>query len=1540
MRKSLLLVLSAVFALSMGTMSAAETISGKALFKSSGRTLKESSAFHSRSQLERIPTKAEVYGGAFQGQAEICPSSPLTETGIIPTAPAKASNQRTARALLIYADYEKTANKIIEVPITAGSVGDFEVVANKIPSMPYKAYGEYIVNAVAFDNKFMASTFCSMMYSQTNSVYTVADWNHLYNYDYRIADLEATALSYNSADGVCYGVFQGTNPTTSKEEWFFGRWIDPSSYTIPEPISWLGSEAKWYAMTISPEGIIYAIDADCNLLKVDKTTGAYTVVGSTGLTNKYKTSACYDAVNNRILFATSLDTGSAMTSIDPATGRATILYLMPHGEQIVGLFIPDPEAEAKAPAAPTNVTADFPLGSLSGNIRFKVPTTYFDGTAASGTVNYEVSIDSEIVSTGTATYGSDVAAPVTVKSSGNTIVTVRLSNAAGKSPITRETLFCGTPRPRTPYFRSFTYNEQDKCFEMTWMPNSDNSGQNGGVVNNDDLTYELVRYPDMKVIPVEKGELTIKDSFTPSGNFEIVYYDLCAIYHGSRSYTVRSIPTKFGIIIPPFTDEMMSNMSSAAYSYLTTANDKLSWSYIGPVTQQEKQHGWMNHGTANSSTPMDSYLVMAPMRLEKGKVYTLAFTAACTNTSWRNEKMAVYMGKEISVEGLRQQTLIEPISIYERREENGERHSCNFSAPEDGIYYIAFHHNSGPNLRFLYIGDISVSAPIDGQVPAEVTNLTLKAAPNGQLQASISFDMPTKSVNGETLTGKTSVKIYRNDEKIADTTPSATSFTFTDEKAANGVNNYVIVPYNANGDGLKSTANVFVGVGKPTNPAPHAWYGANDGQAVVSWPQVAVDEFGTTLSTANTRYEVQRDWILSNGTTNRELIAANLSGFKFTDQYCNANDEQTSASYWVRTVTDGGTSQWVSTRKLGLGKPYTTPWIESFPNRACDYNWHTVGSSMNWAMIGDDIYDDVKSVDNDNGFLLCTAAAENTSGLIYSGCISIPADMVNPVFSFYYLNQGSYHGTPVKNIVEMVILDSQGQKHVKKAVCNGPWGWERMAYDMSKYKGQKVQVGVYMECIDRPSIALDAFRISSRLETDIDMVQLSGPEEITVGQDAVLTVSYENLGVSDIPAGYKVQLYRGSELVDQVDGKAIKSDGRESVNFTIKTNGAMPEKESYQAVIKVDNDDDMSNNRSNFFELAINHNIGYPEPGNTSADRTSDGARISWTAPDMSKTPHKTYTEDFESFESFAKTIPEWTILDEDKGIVSPISNYIQTSETWGSPFGFFVQDSSVEPFNKYEEFTPSSGKKYMASQLTADANGNSIQNNDWLISPELSGDAQTAAFMGKSISSSWPESFRVYYSMTGKEISDFQLIGGVVGAPSAWVHYTAKLPAGSRYFAIQCVSEGCLQFMVDDVTLRLKSSDLIDLDLIGYNIYRDGKLVNAEPVKSLSYIDTQAGSKQYSYLVTAVYSQGESQPSPEAILLADAGVDNLSTTEPIIITRPGVIMVTIGDLRNVEIYSASGLRLHNSQGACTVNVPAGVYIVKVGSRISKVIVD
>ena len=65
---------------------------------------------------------------------------------------------------------------------------------------------------------------------------------------------------------------------------------------------------------------------------------------------------------------------------------------------------------------------------------------------------------------------------------------------------------------------------------------------------------------------------------------------------------------------------------------------------------------------------------------------------------------------------------------------------------------------------------------------------------------------------------------------------------------------------------------------------------------------------------------------------------------------------------------------------------------------------------------------------------------------------------------------------------------------------------------------------------------------------------------------------------------------------------------------------------------------------------------------------------------------------------------------------------------------------------------------------------------------------------------------------------------------------------------------------------------------LLGYNVYRDGEKLNAEPVTANSYTDAVSDSKTHKYKVTAVYDEGESNFSEELSVGATTGINTVAT--------------------------------------------------------------
>ena len=128
--------------------------------------------------------------------------------------------------------------------------------------------------------------------------------------------------------------------------------------------------------------------------------------------------------------------------------------------------------------------------------------------------------------------------------------------------------------------------------------------------------------------------------------------------------------------------------------------------------------------------------------------------------------------------------------------------------------------------------------------------------------------------------------------------------------------------------------------------------------------------------------------------------------------------------------------------------------------------------------------------------------------------------------------------------------------------------------------------------------------------------------------------------------------------------------------------------------------------------------------------------------------------------------------------------------------------------------------------------------------------------------------------------------------------------------------------------------------DLMGFNIYRDGILINNELVTVNNYQDLPAQTGYYCYTVTALYDLcGESDPSNEECIDFHVGIHNNDLSDVKIYPNPSNSILNIeltSNVSQVVIYNYLGqVVLENNITDETLlhidlrNYDAGAYLVR-----------
>jgi hypothetical protein len=267
------------------------------------------------------------------------------------------------------------------------------------------------------------------------------------------------------------------------------------------------------------------------------------------------------------------------------------------------------------------------------------------------------------------------------------------------------------------------------------------------------------------------------------------------------------------------------------------------------------------------------------------------------------------------------------------------------------------------------------------------------------------------------------------------------------------------------------------------------------------------------------------------------------------------------------------------------------------------------------------------------------------------------------------------------------------------------------------------------------------------------------------------------------------------------------------------------------------------------------------------------------------------YFDDFEDHEDFAVNSSGsvgWTYLDVDNR-----DTYTWTACTFknmGSKMAFIVMNpSKTSPsVADYPFYKPFSGNKMLVDFCAIDG-----QNNDYLISPALDFDRDfKVSFRCRSYRESFNlERVRVGYSTTGKNPSDFTFVTPepYLEIPAEWTLVEVDIPQEACYVCVNCVSDDAFMFLLDDLfvgtnavrpnapALRPGSASMRSASnrnpLVGFNVYRDGVKVNAEPVTEVRYTDTVSEYRNYEYAVSALYQDGTESAVSEPLTVEVADI-------------------------------------------------------------------
>mgnify|MGYP004448341561 CR=1 FL=1 len=1016
-------------------------------------------------------------------------------------------------------------------------------------------------------------------------------------------------------------------------------------------------------------------------------------------------------------------------------------------------------------------------------------------------------------------------------------------------------------------FASGQFMGKNEWDSNVWFIGADASEYIPAFIDNVEAFYDA----DMK-------EIIFRNPYLINGaTDEVCYYE----YYSGVKVTAAEIP----ITEPVITD------LTATLPYLNTFDtvDEQNEAAIYDANEDNSTFTFHADGSGNgmarytwsSYNSADDYLVFPGVELKAGEVYAISLDA---KNSGYNERLEVVAGKAAKVSAFTIQ-VIEPTDIttlYEFVKCSNK----SFTVEEDGTYFFAVHAISYPNMYFLDIDNFSIKNN-NVPEPVKVADLAVAADPTGAKSATITFTVPNKTTAGKEITENLVVKVTRdgveffNEERAA-----GSAVEIVDNDVTMGSHQYAVTTTLNGIESESVSANVYVGEDIPgivTNvlgydrvdkvelfwqaPTEGAYGGiiVPDKLTYNVYPVEMIDFFGYLYPQVDTEHPIYTDL-----TECHALFEWNTS-----------EGEQTITYFAISAKNEAGESSTEYAYVL-TGEAYELPVHEEFYNYDNEYWWEKncdddnyYGGGGAWmGNIGDKFALVFTSVGE--GWVNSTIGKININGA-KNPCVTLDyvADKETQISVIIYDPEGNQ----VCNSFTAVTDEVTHVNFPIKDFNDAPW----------------IRVEVRADFAEAGMFSFTNFNVIDLLQHDL-AVALVAPEEVIAGKPAHLTAYVMNF-TENVPEAesYTVNIYANNELIAEFKGTEIGFYETATFEKTYATTVFNLEPVTFKAVVEYALDENPEDNAD---ELTTKILAPEVEPVDAvSAKKDGDNVLIEW---EFAEGVYREVTEDFEDAVSLSESFGDWTFIDGDNAEIGGFGGIYLPFNT----VAWFVIDSTDPTFLGNTTFAASSGTKYMSTMF----NKGSVQNDDWMISPELPGIAQTISFKARTYGGWGKEILEFLYSTTDTNPESFTLIdtkeieeSGMNPDIVPWYDYSFEVPEGAKYFALRDVTKDVYACFVDDVTYSA-----VRKTPKAYVIYIDGEWAYTAKSNDRSFIyDKLLSEGTHTVSVVAVYDEFESLP--------------VSTTVDV---PSGINDATVDEVK--DVYTIGGIRMND-----TNDLKPGVYVRK-----------
>lgn len=1312
--------------------------------------------------------------------------------------------------------------------------------------------------------------------------------------------------------------------------------------------------SDWMSLAYNPaDKCLYLFDEAGELKRYDSKGKKFARVNTlTWDMTEYKKTMIYSPKDNAFLLSVDSYDDSDNERTDmillPVTGAHTYLGTVAGNPQYNILYVPDSYVNPAGAKAPTLAAWNVTGGETTGNFEIQLPTQYENGSAISGTVYLQVTVDgNEASGSLSGTPGAKVTVPLTCgEGLHRFMVTPFTLSNDGKvfgTPLVFERCI-GVDVPKAPENVTLTAEK------VSWEAVTE--GANGGYVNTADMKYNV--YLDTQLItPTPIAETTL-DITLPEGGVVAHVAKVYAVSGGktSEAGVSEKLYAEGALGLPVYLgledgeedmDPGMIDLFTIVHDPMNTnPNDLRGWRYDDQSEHFGGFYSLVNKESTSTTENNDEWLFLPAINFpDADGRYRLSMDIWTGGHYFSGDEIyEIALCKRPN--GSRPTMIKEATTIH--KSNWFETSETIFQVPEAGEWYIGIHHISPiADAYRLYVRNFLVTkSQTSADSPAAVTELTAEAGAEGALEAVLTFKMPTTSVTGTELPASTQITataVAVERKSTGNVTVGEASVTGTPGQAmtmkvpaTQGMTFIGVTTSSDKGEGMLAETNVYCGVYAPTTP---------DVKAKISDDNMTVT-FEITPKDYNDNGEyagaAQQDVTIFRK-VNGEWRVAEEIGKQRTWQFTHPEGPQELHAIGIGVKNAAGSCEEMYTFSAHMGPVFQLPMNEPLIPTGDVMNYKYEPLSVEHFSYLQSQWAWTDPTDLDESAANATNAAvvavyDGESQLVLPRFSTKGLSNVKFDFSSFFGNLSAEKvsiiaSSPILEPTEVAAFDAtsgSGWEHKLVSLPAGcqDQGWVQLAI--------RVKIVGYSQCF-----MMDSYSIANYPQDMMTISGMTGATRGAVGEKLAYAVEIENAGTKDaaLPAYTFRVLGDNGIIADLKDADApaqIKAGEKALLKFSFTPKSADKGDavvrfnllgQPVEATAEMDKQLTILNARVPVVDdLAIAY-------GDTRKDVV-----LSWSEP--------RHTEDFEAAEpwSYDEDLRGFRNLDLDKGKVWPVGEFDFPGEGREKAYQVFSQTVTDNA-----TMAARSGEQYLLCMSPKTGT-----TDDWLISPEVKPGSKFSFWMN-ICSPDYAETVLVKYSTAGNEPADFkkQFDNGYICPDKVeWKRYEFTLPADAKYFALHHVGDDGNEqfgFMIDDISFEpVKGAATVE----GYNIYRDDVLVKAGH-SGTTFTDKDVDtSTPVRYLVKTLATvngeQIESDRSNVVWATDGSGVGDLTGSAPAMISG-GKGVVTMRGFAAGTAYSvsnAAGMVMaagNIGNDTETVALPAGIYIVRCGSAAVKVVV-